>query len=180
MADHPQPAVDRMVEPVGHAIVAGVAPGQDELVPLTAVAWARAVRAPMVHFAYADVSRYAVEEHPDGTVTHAPIDPDTADVDWQQTAAGLRSHLERVLAGADVPWRFVYLAGRPDRALTHLARAVDAAAIVVGTRAPGGAGRLREAIEGSVAVHLAQHQHRPVLTVPLSVVDWKETRAPWQ
>jgi hypothetical protein len=36
-----------------------------------------------------------------------------------------------------------------------------------------------EFFEGSVAVHLAHHQHRPVLTVPLNVVDWKEIRAPW-
>ena len=30
------------------------------------------------------------------------------------------------LAGHDLDWEFRYLAGRPDRALTHLARAVDA------------------------------------------------------
>jgi nucleotide-binding universal stress UspA family protein len=78
-----------------------------------------------------------------------------------------------------VPWEFRYLAGRPDRALTHLARVVDAALIVVGTRAHGGGARMREFFEGSVAVHLAHHQHRPVLTVPLQVVDWKEIRAPW-
>ncbi len=176
----PQPAIDRMVEPAGHAVVVGVTPGQDELVPLTALAWARAVRAPMIHLAYADVSRYIVEEHPDGTVTHAPVDPDTADSDWRTTEGDLQDHLRRVLAGADVPWRFTYLAGRPDRALTHLARAVDAAAIVVGTRAPGTTAHLRELLEGSVAVHLAHHQHRPVLTVPLSTVDWKATKAPWQ
>ncbi|MCL1868926.1 MAG: universal stress protein [Promicromonosporaceae bacterium] len=175
----PQPAVDRMVEPAGHAVVVGVTPGQDELVPLTALAWARAAGATTMHLAYADVSRYTVLEHPDGTVTHASIDPDTGDVDWQQTAEKLQAQLDGVLAGAGVPWRFVYLAGRPDRALTHLARAVDAAVIVVGTRAPGTAAHVREMIEGSVAVHLAHHQHRPVLTVPLSVVDWKATRAPW-
>jgi hypothetical protein len=32
-----------------------------------------------------------------------------------------------------------------------------------------------EFFKGSVAVH----QHRPVLTVPLNLVDWKEIRAPW-
>lgn len=34
-------------------------------------------------------------------------------------------------------------------------------------------------LQGSVAVHLAHHQHRPVITVPLSVVDWKDTDSPW-
>ncbi|KON73300.1 hypothetical protein M768_10190 [Cellulosimicrobium cellulans F16] len=77
-------------------------------------------------------------------------------------------------------WELRYLAGRPDRALTHLARAVDAAVLVVGTRAPGSTAHLRELVEGSVAAHLAHHQHRPVLTVPLAVVDWKELRTPWE
>jgi nucleotide-binding universal stress UspA family protein len=72
-----------------------------------------------------------------------------------------------------VPWAFRYLAGRPDRALTHLARAVDASAFVIGTRAPGPGSRMREAMEGSVAVRLTHHQHRPVLIVPLEVIDWK-------
>ena len=70
-------------------------------------------------------------------------------------------------------WEFRYLAGRADRALTHLARAVDAAVIVVGTRRPGGGGRMHELLQGSVGAHLAHHQHRPVLVVPTEVVDWK-------
>ncbi len=79
-----------------------------------------------------------------------------------------------------VPWEVRYLAGRPDRALTHLARAVDAAVIVVGTRASGSIAHVRELVEGSVAMHLAHHQHRPVLTVPLGVVDWTQIRTPWE
>jgi nucleotide-binding universal stress UspA family protein len=176
----PQPAVSRMVDMAGHPGVVGVVPGQPDLVALTAASWARAVGAPALYLAYADTSRYVVEEHPDGTVRHAAIDPDTADDRWQQIHADLREQLTVTLRDAGVPWHLRYLAGRPDRALTHLARAVDAAVIVVGTRAPGGAARMREFLEGSVAVHLAHHQHRPVLTVPLSVVDWKEMRAPWR
>ncbi|QAY64784.1 universal stress protein [Xylanimonas allomyrinae] len=169
-----------MVEISGHPAVVGVTPGQSDLVPLTALSWARAVGAPMIHFAYADVSRFVVEERPDGTVSHAPIDPDTADGTWHEARDLLHAQLSRALTGADVPWRLVYLAGRPDRALTHLARAVDAAILVVGTRAPGTASHLRERLEGSVALHLAHHQHRPVLTVPLAVVDWTATKAPWR
>ena len=180
MRQVPQPDVSRMVDMAGHAVVVGVVPGQPELVALTAASWARAVGAPALYLAYADTSRYVVEELDDGSVRHAPIDPDTADDRWREIHAVRREQLAATLAGAGVPWHLMYLAGRPDRALTHLARAVDAAVIVVGTRAPGGAARMREFLEGSVAVHLAHHQHRPVLTVPLSVVDWKDIGAPWR
>jgi nucleotide-binding universal stress UspA family protein len=163
----------------GHPVVVGVVPGQPALVALTAMDWARAAGSPAVFFAFADTARYMVEEHPDGSVHHAPIDPDAVDDAWHDTEAVLRAQLARAIRSPTAPWELRYLAGRPDRALTHLARAVDAAVIVVGTRALGGAGRVREFFEGSVAMHLAHHQHRPVLTVPLNVVDWKEIRAPW-
>jgi len=175
----PQPGVDRMVPVDGHAVVVGVTPDQDPLVALTAMSLARAVRAPAVHFAYADTSRYVVDEGPDG-VQHAPVDPDSIDDGWRDVRDALRAQVAAVV-GADGPaWELHYLAGRPDRALTHLARAVDAGVLVVGTRAPGSGARMREFFEGSVAVHLAHHQHRPVLTVPLSVVDWKVGRNAWQ
>lgn len=83
------------------------------------------------------------------------------------------------LAEASFAWEVRYLAGRPDRALTHLARAVDAAAIVVGAKAPHRGMDFASRLQGSVAMHLAHHQHRPVITVPLSVVDWKDTDSPW-
>lgn len=195
----PQPAVERIVEPAAHALVVGVVPGQPELVVRTAARWALAVGGTL-HLAYVDTGRYVVEEHPDGTVRHAPVDPDGVDDTWDTVEADLRAWVEQLLgptsaptriptgiptssptsaASAAVPWVLHYLAGRPDRALTHLARAVDAAAIVVGTRAPGPGSKLRELVDGSVAVHLAHHQHRPVLTVPLDVVDWTATRSPW-
>jgi nucleotide-binding universal stress UspA family protein len=167
----PQPGVDRMTPFARHPVVVGVVPGQHELVALTAVSWARAAGSEVL-FAFVDTARYVVEELADGLVRHAPIDPDIADDAWHDDEAVLREQLASVLRGQEVPWEFRYLAGRPDRALTHLARAVDAAVIVVGTRAPGGGARMREFFEGSVAVHLAHHQHRPVLTVPLSVVHW--------
>lgn len=174
----PQPAVERIVDPAARPLVVGVVPGQPALVALTAARWAAATRGAL-HLAFVDTARYVVDEQPDGSVRHASLDPDGADEDWRTTEADLRAWAEGVLAPTHVPWSLHYLAGRPDRALTHLARAVDAAAIVVGTRAPGTAARMRELLEGSVAVHLAHHQHRPVLTVPLDVVDWSQTRSPW-
>ncbi|MGV8977744.1 MAG: universal stress protein [Cellulomonas sp.] len=157
----------------GHPLVVAVVPHQPELVALTAASWSRAAGGAVVYFAYVDPTRFTVEEFPDGTVRHAEIDPDGVDDSWRETQGHIEQSLTQMLGSSGVPWKFRYLAGQPDRALTHLARAVDAAAIVVGTRAPGPSARFREVIEGSVAVQLSHHQHRPVLVVPLSVVDWQ-------
>lgn len=171
----PQPAVDRMVPFAGHTAVVGVIPDQPALVTLTALAWARAVHAPHLHFAYADPGRYVVSEHSTGRVKLAVIDPDSAD-DQQATTDLLTDQVARALGeDCDVPWTFHYLAGRPDRALTHLARAVDAAVLVVGTRPARTAAHITRIMTGSVSARLAHHQHRPVLTVPLTVVDWAQT-----
>ncbi|GAA3817766.1 universal stress protein [Cellulomonas soli] len=169
----PQPSPSRMVPVAGHPLVVGVVPGQPALVVLTAAAWAQAAGASQLCCAFVDGSRYTREERDDGTVLHEAIDPDGADDGWQRRQEDIEGTLAEVLAGSTVPWSFRYLAGRADRALTHLARAVDAAGFVVGTRSPGAGARVREAIEGSVAVRLAHHQHRPVMVVPLQVVDWK-------
>lgn len=172
----PQPSPDRLVDFHAHPIVVGVIPGQPQLVALTAVNLARAVGAPAVHFGFADRSRYVVEEHPDGSVRHAPIDPDDADEQWRATAEEITAELRAVLGEDGVPWHFHYLAGRPDRALTHLARSVDAAGFVVGTRI--GKHPMREFLGESVSVRLAHHQHRPVIVVPIQVVDWSDGM-PW-
>ncbi|UYG17608.1 universal stress protein [Brachybacterium huguangmaarense] len=175
----PQPAVDRITPFAGHPIVVGVVPELPDLVTLTAASIAQATGARAMYFAYSDPSRTVREERPDGSVVHEPIDPDGLDDRWELVAQQIVDHLTHVLSTTQAPWEFRYLAGRPDRALTHLARAVDAAAIVVGTRTPRRDMGLRQLFEGSVAVHLSQHQHRPVITVPLSVVDWKETASAW-
>ncbi|HQY33247.1 MAG TPA: universal stress protein [Actinotalea sp.] len=168
----PQPSPERLTPFAGHPLVVAVTPRQPELVALTAASWSRAAGGVRLCFAYVDTTRFVVEEHPDGSVRHAEIDPDAVDDTWHERRRQIEDSLTQLLGGSGVPWDFRYLAGRPDRALTHLARAVDAAAVVVGTRAPGPGARLREVVEGSLAVQLSHHQHRPVLVVPLSVVDW--------
>lgn len=174
----PQPDPSRLTPFGGHPIVVGVVPALPELVVLTAVSLARATGS-VLWFGYADPERVTVEEHPDGSVTHTPVDPDGVAADWRRTDRELRARLAEQLAGApDVAWEFRYLAGRPDRALTHLARAVDASAFVIGARTPGVRARVRELLDGSVAVHLTHHQHRPVLVVPLRVVDWADPVGP--
>lgn len=173
----PQPHPDRIIPFQGHPGVVGIVPGQPELVTLTAVSWAQATGGSPLYFGYADPGRYAVAELPDGSVRHAELDPDLADDSWQDRALRIEEFLHQMVDPSGLAWQFRYLAGRPDRALTHLARAVDAATIIVGTRAPGVREGLREFVDRSTAVQLAHHQHRPVLVVPLRVVDWKDTLA---
>jgi nucleotide-binding universal stress UspA family protein len=169
----PQPHPSRITPFAGHPIVVGVTPDQPELVTLTAAELARALGVGLF-FAYADPGRVVEREFPDGTVQHVDLDPDLSDDEqWRRREAHLKGFLTHTLAGAGVGWEFRYLAGRADRALTHLARAVDAAVIVVGTRRPGGGGRMHDLLQGSVGAHLSHHQHRPVLAVPTEVVDWK-------
>jgi hypothetical protein len=51
---------------------------------------------------------------------------------------------------------------------------VDASAIVVGATSGH---RVRTWVEGTVSERLTRHQHRPVLAVPVKVVDWKAAPA---
>ena len=169
----PQPSPSRLTPFGNHPMVVAIEPHQPELVALTAASWSQAAGGIPLYFAYVDPQRFTVEEFPDGTVRHSQIDPDSVDDSWEVLQEELKQSLTTLLAPSGVPWEFRYLAGRPDRALTHLARAVDAAGIIVGTRAPGPGSRLLEVVEGSVAIRLSHHQHRPVMVVPLSVVDWE-------
>lgn len=169
----PQPYPSGLTPFVGHPIVVGVVPGQPELVVLSAALLATALGS-SVYFAYVDPRRVVEREFADGRVLHVDLDPDISDDEqWRQRQVELEHAISVSLAGKHVTWEFRYLAGRADRALAHLARAVDAAMIVVGTRAAHGEHRLHHFLEGSVGSHLSHHQHLPVLVVPLAVVDWK-------
>lgn len=180
MGEHvpPQPHRSRMTDFAGHPLVVGVVPDQSPLVALTAVSLARATGAPALWFAHVDTSRYADVEHADGSVRHLPIDPDADDAQWPEREAALVDLVSRWMSDEEVPWHFRYLAGRPDRALTHLARTVDAAAFVLGSRARHHH-RIADFVNGSVSMQLSHRQHRPVVVVPVGVVDW-EGRAPWE
>ena len=175
----PQPSRNRIVPFAGHPLVVGVTPNGSDLVVATALEWASALHVE-IYFAYVDPSRVSIGEYADGRIDHVSVDPDTLDDEWRTQERKLISWLEELCAGQDVRWHVRYLAGRADRALTHLARAVDASAFIVGAH---GVRRSRwrpdEFLNESIAVRLSHHQHRPVLTVPLVVVDWKD-RAPWQ
>lgn len=180
--DPPQPSVDRIAPVLRRPLVVAVTPGQPDLVVRTAAEWATALGGAELLCAYVDPTRAVVAEFADGSVRHTALDPDGVDDSWLDRDAGLRAQIGAALGTQPSPghaaWRFHYLAGRADRALTHLARAAGASAYVVGTHRPGLSGRAHEVLETSLAVRLTHHQHRPVLVVPLSVVDW-HARPPW-
>lgn len=180
MADRapPQPHPSRITEFAGHPLVVAAVPDQSPVIALTAVSLAQATGAAGLYFAHVDTTRYTDVEHPDGTVRHLPIDPDLDDDTWREREAALVRAVGGWMAGQDVPWHVRYLAGRVDRALTHLARTVDAAAFVVGTHV-GRHHRIADFVSRSPSMQLAHRQHRPVLVVPVQVVDW-EGRAPWE
>lgn len=174
----PQPSPDRITHFLGNSIVVGLQAEQPELVALTAASLARATGAAGLYFGYVDTARVTIEEFGDGTVRHEPINPDIVDDDaWTATRDRLHDQVAATMAGQDVSWHLRYLAGRVDRSLTHLARAVDAAAFVVGTHR--GKHRALDFLHRSVGVQLSHRQHRPVLVVPLHVVDWRD-RALWE
>lgn len=180
MADRvpPQPHPSRITEFAGHPLVVAVVPDQPPVIALTAVSLARATGAAGLYLAHVDTTRYTDEEYPDGSVRHLPLDPDLDDTSWLEREEALTRVVGEWMAGSDVPWHVRYLAGRVDRALTHLARAVDAAAFVVGTHV-GRHHRIADFVNGSLSMQLSHRQHRPVLVVPVQVVDW-EGRAPWE
>lgn len=151
---------------IGGPVLAGVEPGQGLAVVHRAADLAHSLGVGLV-CAYADPT--TVEEHePGGRVEVLPIDPDGVDDDAAQIRSDLYHSLRDELWGAGVNWRFAALSGEPAHALAAHAEEIDASMIVVGTREHGLAHRFEERIAGSVAVHLAHHQNRPVLVVPLA------------
>ncbi len=164
----------RSEKPQGGPILAGVIPGQPTAVVVRAAELAARLGVGLV-CAYVDTSTYE-DVRDDETRVLLPIDPD-GDYDYiEKTAREMQSHLAQALQGSGVDWSFRYLPGEPARGLAEAADTLDAMMIVVGTREPGLAHRLEEIMAGSVAVHLAYHQTRPVLIVPLNPQLFTEQR----
>ena len=164
--------------PSQSVIVVAVERGQPDAVLLQASALANDLRCSLI-CAHVDMGRYPVEEHDDGSVVSLPIDPDLPELDEGAFDPELAAHIEAVLGREPVPYTLRVLAGDPARALGRLAEAVNARLIVVGTHRTGLRRGVRDFFNGSVAVHLAHRQHRPVVVVPLSPVA-DGARLPWE
>ncbi|MHA7986167.1 universal stress protein [Rathayibacter sp. CAU 1779] len=162
----------------GTVLVVGVAPAQADQVVREAVRFARMLGAALV-LASVDPTRYTTDRSPDGTVTAFSVDPDASEVVTEQFDPELHERLRSMLDPTDVPWSLRALAGDPAQELALLADELDAIAIVVGTRKPGLRTTAHEFFSGSVAVHLAHRQHRPVIVVPVAPVA-NGQRLPWE
>jgi nucleotide-binding universal stress UspA family protein len=147
-------------------ILAGVTPGQQVAVVHKAAELAAGLGVELV-CAYVDTTTYEAKR-PDGSSVLLPIDPDSGYDDVEQIADQIRASLGKVLDGSGVAWSFRDTAGEPARTLAGVAEQIGACIIVVGTREAGLAHRIEEMFAGSVATHLAHHQPRPVLVVPLN------------
>jgi nucleotide-binding universal stress UspA family protein len=146
-------------------ILVGVMPRQLSHVLTRAAEFALRFDAMLV-CARVDPSRYVVERFKDGRFSSMPIDPDVADLRIETFDEALRDRIASILEPTGIRWSVQPLVGDPSHELAALADRVDALMIVVGTRAPGFRGSLQEFFNGSVAVHLAHRQHRPLVVVP--------------
>ncbi|GAA2036617.1 hypothetical protein GCM10009819_21550 [Agromyces tropicus] len=159
-------------------LVVGVVPAQPDAVVTHAASLAAQLGARLV-CATVDPGRYVVEEHPDGSVRSMTLDPDIAEGREEGFDPELETRLRALLEPTGVAWEVRALAGDAARALAHLADTLDSMMIVVGTREGGIRGSLHELFNGSVAVHLAHRQHRPVLVIPLAPVGL-DAPLPWE
>ncbi len=160
------------------AIIVAVVAGQPTVVLEHAAALADDLDVHLV-CATVDVNRYLVSSYVDGSVVALPYDPDLPEVEKAVFDPELAANIRAVLEPKGVRYSLEQLAGDPAWALTRLADQIDARYIVVGTREAGFRGSLREFFNGSVAVHLAHRQHRPIVVVPLSPVTSGE-KLPWE
>lgn len=156
-------------------VVVGVAPGQGDFVASVAVDLAARFDHELVCVAV-DPSRYTTVDDSGHSVSQ-PIDPDSyrrAD----PFDPDLAMHMRELAAPVDVAVRFEIADGDPASELARVADDVDAALIVVGTHEASFRQTVKEFVGGSVATHLAHHQHRPVVVVPLTPVDFDHS-LPW-
>jgi nucleotide-binding universal stress UspA family protein len=160
-----------------HYVVVGVVPGQSDKVVTDAAALAERLGAELV-CANVDITRYTIEELPDGSVAAFPVDPDQAEIMHDEFDPALTERITHLLEGRTLRWSTRALAGEPAAELARLAEELDAWLIVVGTRGPGFRASAREFFTGSVAVHLAHRQPRPVVVVPLAPVA-EGSELPW-
>jgi len=159
-------------------VVVGVTPRQPSAVVRQAARFARQFDAVLV-CANVDAASYMVVEHPDGSVESRPVDPDQPAWESAVFDRGLGDRIRALASEAEVRVEFRELAGDIGHALGRLAEIVNAEMIVVGSRRGGLRSSMHEFFGGSVAVHLAHRQPRPVLVIPLSPAPNTSTM-PWE
>lgn len=155
-------------------VIVGVHPGQAAAVTREAARLALALGRSLV-CAYVTEDSYLTEWDRADVRDAASLHPGDVDADDERVALDLAAAISSALdppAGGDretvsPDWSLRILAGDASRALGRIALELDARLIVVGTRGRGVEHALEEWLGGSVAVHLAHDQPRPVLVVPV-------------
>ena len=168
-----------MTEPYrARYVVAGVTPQQPPIVVQWAAGLARQFDAALI-CAHVEAANYVVAEHPDGSVESRPMDPDVPDWDTAVFDASLAARIRDLVRDAGIQVEFRELAGNIGHALARLAEILNTEMIVVGSRRGGGMRTsMHEFFGGSVAVHLAHRQPRPLVVIPLSPKP--QGRLPWE
>ena len=160
------------------SIVVGVTPRQPGIVVQQAGRFARHFEATLV-CAHVDPGSFVVGEHPDGSIDARPIDPDLPDWTSRTFDEALTGRIRALIGAESVRVSFRELAGDIGYALAHLADVLHAEMIVVGSRRDGFKSGVRDFFGGSVAVHLAHRQPRPVVVVPVASVPSGKS-LPWE
>jgi nucleotide-binding universal stress UspA family protein len=165
------------------AVVVGVVEGQSPAVLATALRTAVDLGAPLL-IAHVAPDPYLLGEYVDAGTggiavgSAAVLAADLDSVAHPVFPIELAATVGTALAGSNVRHTLRVLSGEPALALGDVAEKVDARMIVVGTREAGVLAGIAEFLSGSVAVHLAHRQHRPVLVVPQPGRN-PSRKAPW-
>jgi nucleotide-binding universal stress UspA family protein len=161
----------------GTWVLVGVTTDQPAAVVTQAVMFAQHFGATLV-CAHVASQYHVVEEHPDGSVESRPLDPDAPAWTSATFDPDLARRIFELASAADVAVELRELAGEVGHALGRLAEVLDAAMIIVGSRRGRFRTSMRDFLSGSVAVHLAHRQPRPVVVVPLD--PQPQGQLPWE
>ncbi|SMH51125.1 Nucleotide-binding universal stress protein, UspA family [Rathayibacter oskolensis] len=167
-----------MTDPIPSGpVLVGVVDGQRPEVVRTAARFASGLGAPLLLLTVVP-DPYLVGDYIDPVTGGIPIGlvQRGGGAEGPAVPPSLRQAMEEALADSDVQWTLRAAEGEPALALTDVAEKSDARMIVVGTRDSGVLASIAEFLSGSVAVHLAHRQRRPVMVVPLRDTS---RRAPW-
>lgn len=167
-----------MTDDQNRYVIVGVTPRQPVAVLHHAARFARHFDAVLV-CANVDPGSYVVAEHPDGSIEARPIDPDVPDWTSSPFDGDLAKRIQAIAQEEQVQVEFRELAGEVAHALGRLGDLLHAEMIVIGSRHRGVRSTVQDFLGGSVAVHLAHRQHRPVVVIPLSPVPADE-QLPWE
>ena len=158
-------------------IIVGVTTHQPSMVVRVAAHVANNFEAVLV-CAHVDAGAYVVQQYPDGSVDSRPIDADTTEWNGPIFDPEMADRITAWTAAEPVRVEFRELAGDIAHALGRLAEVLGSEMIVVGSHRGGLRSSMHDFFGGSVAVHLAHRQPRPLLVVPLSPAA--EGALPWE